>query len=664
MLKNKKTIKILFIIFLVIFPWIVNKTSLDEEITSLNRETISYYQKNSCEISLFDFISNNELRESFQFRFDSYSDISCFGKIQYIEPTANNYVIFIGNHFLINLLIQSLIWLILISFLRTDRLNLKHNYIINAIVVTALLYFHFTSENIFYLSKNINYSPDFYFQNYLLLSFILSIFLICYFIGEVCGKRLEKLIFYFPFLFLINGVFSNSNINFFVIILIFFGIENLKSKNQILKFNILYSLFLIFWNLRNDIKFDFYDIDKLIGFSSTNNSASSLNYWFIVVLLIINGIFFLINESKKFNFELLLVNFLRTGFFIVFLGLLGSINQITNLLVFFGFGQNKFSSLGIESNAGNAWRGFAPSAEMIGEIYALTLLFLLLMIIHNNFKLKQSHIIYLLFITYGIYRANNAAALISLVAIVIYVLLSKYGNKYKNFIYLFLIIIATIGFYFSLRQNTYANMSQSIVYEGLYITSSNIEDESTKIKLLNLIDENNYVEATNILEPIQITSSSLNFLTRNLTSSKNIKFMPNPVAVFGTIALLTNRAEKWGIFFAKYDPSAMDFLLGSGPLNLINYNLNNNIISDGLVLPHSSFLSLLVFVGIIGIALIVFFLFIIWKISIKKQLLIRYLIIYMLINYLKSDAILYFPSFVTITTFILFTFKVGYEERS
>ena len=93
-------------------------------------------------------------------------------------------------------------------------------------------------------------------------------------------------------------------------------------------------------------------------------------------------------------------------------------------------------------------------------------------------------------------------------------------------------------------------------------------------------------------------------LTKTLSNQNNISNIPNPVAIFGIIALFINRAEKWGTFFAKYDPSGTEFYLGYSPLNLVNYNFDNQIVTNGLVLPHSSVLSFLVYFGVIGITLI------------------------------------------------------------
>lgn len=661
MLKNKNIFKLTFIFLLVISPWIVNTTSISSEIISLNRDSTTFYQKNSCDISLYDFLNNNVLRESFEFRFESYSDISCFGKIQYIEPTANNYVIFIGNHLLINLLVQSLIWLTLTSFISLNTSPIRSSFKSNIVITTLLFSLHFLSEENFYSQKNINYSNIFSFENYLLMSYVLSIFLITYFVGVICNIRTHRLILYFPFLFLVNGIFSNTNINFFIIVLVFYGIENLKKKNKLFKFNIIYLIFLVFWNFKKNLEFEFFDIDKLAGFSPTTNNNLSLNFWFLVIFLLINGLYYLIQESKINNLEPLLNNFLISGFLIVLFGIIASTNQVTNFLIYFTFGQSKFSRLGLESVAGNTWRGLAPSAEMIGEFFALVLLYLFLMLINKNLVFKNIYFLYLIFIIYGLFRSNNVASVISLIAVILFVLINKINSKFNILFYLIIIITGIVSLYFLTRQNTYSLMGQSVISEGYFLVSENIEDDYVKVRLIDLVQDSNFLEIENLLQPYNLISTSLTALTKNLTTSINLKFFPNLTSILGVFALMINRSEKLGIFFAKYDPSTIDFLFGYGPLNLVNYNFDNNIITNGLVLPHSSFFSYLVFVGILGLLL---FLYVLAKIlfnGFKKKNLFVYLIIFLIINYLKSDAILYFPSFLMFTTLLLLIHSTNYD---
>ena len=61
---------------------------------------------------------------------------------------------------------------------------------------------------------------------------------------------------------------------------------------------------------------------------------------------------------------------------------------------------------------------------------------------------------------------------------------------------------------------------------------------------------------------------------------------------------------------AKYNPEFIEFIFGTGPLQLADYYLGHETkFNDGLVLPHSSLLDLLIFFGIFGVSsLLVYFL--------------------------------------------------------
>ena len=63
----------------------------------------------------------------------------------------------------------------------------------------------------------------------------------------------------------------------------------------------------------------------------------------------------------------------------------------------------------------------------------------------------------------------------------------------------------------------------------------------------------------------------------------------------------------WGIFFAKYSPSAAYAIFGSGPLQISDYLYKHEIRLDlpsnkleSLFLPHSSVFDLIIFYGILG----------------------------------------------------------------
>ena len=665
MLKNKNVLKVLFTILLIVLPYSLN-SSMSSEISTpvLNTENLSFYQKNTCEISFFSFISTNLLLENIEIRFDSYGEMNCFGKIQYIEPAQNKYVVFVGSHSLISIALQSIIWLTLISIIKKKGANNK--FILESFLTALLFLFHFVGEESLYSQLNLNYSKNLTPDNYLLFGYFVTFLLICYFISEVCSNRIENLVLYLPFLFLINGAFINTNINFFVIVLVFYGFKNiLKFEKNVLIVNLIYFLFMPFWANNDLIIHGYFDIDKLNGFSASTNNDIALIFWNLTFLLVLNGLYFLTNACPKITFKKLFDNFLISGFCTVFFGLLASSSIVLNKIIYLYFGQNKPSISQIQSIEGNTWRGFSSSAEMIGEFYGVVLLMTFYFLFVKKIRLNIYQALCILFILYGFFRANNIAALATLLAIVSYLLINHLiqSRSTRLLFYSFLITLITVTSFFILRQNTYAYMGQSVVYEGLSISNIEIKNNDNFQYVDRLLNERDYLSILDLFEERDEISSSLSFLTKTLSNQNNISNIPNPVAIFGTIALFINRAEKWGTFFAKYDPSVTEFYLGYSPLNLVNYNFDNQIVTNGLVLPHSSVLSFLVYFGVIGITLIISFLLLKIYQNRKQNILVHLILIFLAVNFLKSDALLYLSSFVMFSfMFFIIEKEVLYEQ--
>ena len=116
----------------------------------------------------------------------------------------------------------------------------------------------------------------------------------------------------------------------------------------------------------------------------------------------------------------------------------------------------------------------------------------------------------------------------------------------------------------------------------------------------------------------------------------------------------------WGIFIAKYNPDIFEFLFGYGPQQLNEYLYGQTVRLDvpsykisSLFLPHSSLLDLLIFIGLIGTIMI--FIYIIKILyEVKSNNIFLYPVIFLLVNFVKSDSILYLNSLLL----ILFTFQM------
>ena len=72
---------------------------------------------------------------------------------------------------------------------------------------------------------------------------------------------------------------------------------------------------------------------------------------------------------------------------------------------------------------------------------------------------------------------------------------------------------------------------------------------------------------------------------------------------------------------------------------------HKNIYKDGLILPHSSFLSYLLFFGVVGLLLLLLILGRFLFLN-KDNFFGILLLMFFLINFIKSDSIIYFPNFV------------------
>jgi len=152
-----------------------------------------------------------------------------------------------------------------------------------------------------------------------------------------------------------------------------------------------------------------------------------------------------------------------------------------------------------------------------------------------------------------------------------------------------------------------------------------------------------------------IYSSYLSYLNDAYENNKSIsKFF----SFLSILAYLLNRSEIWGLFFARYNPTYMELLFGSGPLNF-GQLYGETVVNDSstFLLPHSSILSFLVFFGIIPLTMALIYLI---KNIYKNKNNYEFLLInfFILINILKNDSMNYFSIFTLyISIYILFNSK-------
>ncbi len=645
-------------ILIIFIPFSLYDSNDDIKAKTLDDSTVGYYQSTTCKISLLEFlIKNNNNSLELYYNNNDYADINCFGKITGLDKVNDRYLVSIGTNTSINLLMQSSIWLILFMFIPKTIKNEKINYRY-ALLLPFIFILQFIGENRFYKRSNILHSNIVNFENYYLIAKFIFFMLLVFVFVDLFVNRLNNIANYIPFIFLIVGTFSGMNLNFYMIVLCFFGLIEVFEKRAFRYFDFIYSLFGIIWIFNVSDNDYFFDGDKLRGFTNSEYNYPSQIFWIIGLYFLIKGLTFIINESKE-NFDLGLFkkNSIISSLLIVFFGFVGSKSAIMNFLNFYIFGQNKRGMRSFESIAGNTWRGFSSSAEAVGEFYAFTILLFFLVAIKKNYVEKNVFSILLLGPIYGLYRSNNFAAFVSIFIILLYVFLSesKYFKDKKKILTMGFLLILLIGSTFYVQNKSYEYLSTELVYEAAlhqdfypsndtYKSYLEVEKKMKERDLRSIIIDD--VNKNN-------ASTSYLFVVRLLTEGVNIPLIPNLVAVLSATSLLINRTEMWGIFIAKYSPSFTEFFFGVGPFQMNSYLSKHGVRLDvplekiqSLFLPHSSLLDLLVYSGIIGVTLIVAFIFkTIYK-NYKKNSILTALLIFLTINFLKSDSMLYLHSFI------------------
>ena len=206
---------------------------------------------------------------------------------------------------------------------------------------------------------------------------------------EVANSRESVLLNYLPYAFLFVGTFVGTNMNLYILILCFFGLKGLFMKKYNFYINIIYGLFSVLWITFNYSSDNFFDADKLRGYTNSANNDASLYFWIITFYLLLNGFYYLYTVSQL-NLDKFKQSLIYSGAGVVILGFLGAIYPSINFINFFFFGQNKRGMKELDSIAGNTWRGFSASAESIGEFFAFIILFYVLFYIKKNISLTKA----------------------------------------------------------------------------------------------------------------------------------------------------------------------------------------------------------------------------------------------------------------------------------
>tara|TARA_B100001057_G_scaffold394298_1_gene403453 strand:- start:9 stop:1766 length:1758 start_codon:yes stop_codon:yes gene_type:complete len=575
----------------------------------------------------------------------------------------------IGTNTSINFIIQSTIWLLLFLMIpkgnNENKFSLKHSLIIPFVFLIQYL-----GENRFYLKENIIHNIDLVPNNFYLLSKLIFLILVVIICQDIFKSRVENIINYFPFMFFIVGTYSGMNLNIYLIVFSFLGIQSLKGRSSFKKLDIVYFLLSAFWIFNTPNNDYFFDGDKLRGFTNSTFNLTSQIFWILTFYLLCKGLIFVVKESLNFiKIENVAKSFLISGSLIIFFGFIGSNYPIFNFINYYIFGQNKRGMKEFTSIAGNTWRGFSSSAESIGEFYGLSILIIAYLIIIKKNKVANPFFLLLIPVSYGLYRSNNFAAILSLIFTIAIILLIRTTvlDKNKKNIMLVCGFLIFTTFLIYILNNDYDYLSTELVYEATlhqdfyadpnsYKSFLEVEQKMIERDLNSILNnEQNFLNA----------STSYVFIVNLFTQGINIPFIPNFIAFLSIISLMINRTEMWGIFVAKFNPSVLESLFGTGPLQLNKYLAEHNVRLDlpnnrlqELFLPHSSLLDILIFFGLFGLFT---FLGLSAYLFMKKETnrLLKIICFYLIINLLKSDSILYLNSFCLI--FFSFSYLFFYK---
>ncbi len=676
---NKTTKAKIFLLLILVFASFKFYKIPDIPPRPLTPENAPFYQQNPCTFTIIDLIGQVNNDYNVEFYSNIEGPIECFGLNSWVEYQPAQLIengwdefkpdkikVWISKNMHMDLLVQSIFWLIFLSFIPRDKqkkLNINKAIVF---ISTAIFYLHLYGEKFYYKTISRDYdieifsyefSGELYIGNYFLYGYLISIFAILVVFKDLITHRIGNLLNYLPFVFLIYGTFSTLNINIYLIFFSFLGLVGISSNKLDLKMLFVYVAFSAVWVLNFTESEILFDVDKLRGFINSSQTLPSLFYWIVVYFLFIVGINFTITQGiDNFDKKLIVRNFLIASSAIFLMGVVSSFSKLANYITYYFFGLNKFPMRSFQSIEGNTWRGIAPSAEGMGEFFAFTILFILLFLINSKINLNKSEIVLFLIVFYGLLRTNNFAAIISLLVLALTFYIYKKFDDVKKIFLFFLIVTTSLSVIYVTRYQefSYQYLSSAVIYEGVQATEMSYnfvanQYGQTDQKLGNyrlLLELPN--EQTNL-------SSSLRYVTKNYDDGPNLRGIPSLNSLINMSAYFVNRAEKWGIFLAKYDPTLVEFLFGYGPQQYNEYYFGHNSkYNFGLFLPHSSLFNYLIFFGLFGVIGISFL--ILFKLKNSKSLIQKYLIVFFILNLIKSDALLYLPNV------ILFIFALNIDK--
>jgi len=669
---NKYILTSFLLITIIVFPFWNESSKNIYPAIEVNDSSIGYYQSTTCNISLLNVAINNYGNKlNLKFNNNNYAGIECFGKVTGLDKVNDLYIISIGTNSNLTFLLQSTFWIVFLLFVSKFKFQIKNIKFLYIFLLSVFFTFQQFSEERFYSQVNRYFDLSLSSNNYYLINNFLIFYLLFVFISIFFENNKSTIINYFPYMFLFIGAFNGFNLNFFSLLFSYMGVKALFEKKINNKLNLIFLIFALFWSQTRRDTITYFDTDKLNGFINSSNNNSSLFFWIVLFWLITNGLVYLYKES---NLDLRILNYslLISVNFIVILGLLGAAFPLANFFNFIIFGQNKRGINSLASVDGNTWRGFSASAESIGEFFAFTLLFFFIVVYLKKLEISKYTVLLLILPIYGLYESNNFAAILSLMLVSFAIVAMSYLNKNKlNKVLILLGLIILFGSYLIVNRLGFDYVSTQLLYEASLHSNlfTYLSSEAKSVEITRYFDAGQIQSLLNIENQGQGSSLLIFLSTIYEQSLFNFPYIPNLVTVISFVSIVINRNEMWGIFTAKYNPNLIESLFGNGPYQLNNYIYNLKIKLDvpggklnALYLPHSSFLDILVFFGFFGLIMFLFFNFYVLK---QKSTNPEYklLLIFILLNFAKSDSLLYLNSFILLAFIYAINFKsLEYEN--
>ncbi len=623
-LKKRNNLKIVIILLLLFVPWVVSNYFDAIVPEQPSQEDLVFYEINPCKVSLFEFLLNNTntiYQDHYQFRFNDISSITCFGKISGLTEIDSTFYISIGTNSFVNLFLQSVFWMLLLSFIKKGNtlLNLnKKVYFLSLILSSYYFSFSIYAEKKFYEQKFYLFELN-NVDSYVLL--FIFIFPIIKTTVDICIERFDNLINFLPGMYLLGGIYSGFNISIYSLVFLFFGFYSLltKNKNRFINNFFVFSSFI--WIINSTTRHSF-NPGKLRGFTSSSYDFNATLSWCIFFIILLNALLFIFHKTKKkVDINKIVNNFIKYSIAMLSLGIIGSNFPIVNFLNYYYLGLQKYgvrlnNPFGLDEwGVKIPWRGIFPSAETIGEFYGIGILLILVLYLSSK-EFKLFHLIGFSSLSLGLYFSNNRSTFLLIILITIFMYFKNYQVSLLQKGFLVVFFISIVLFLIGPTNLIWAyNASSSNILQHAISYSSEVS-----------------------------YSSFLNLLNNNFESGSIFWYI---FSIFGYVSFLINRSELWGIFFSRYNPTFLEITFGSGPLNF-GQLYGENIVKEtnSFLLPHSSFLSFLLFFGILGLLFLLSVL--IYKIINSRNKTSIYglsIIFYLFINTFKNDSLNYLSSF-------------------